>query len=173
MNPAQHPLLEQLRDIHLPPAPGWWPPAPGWWLLAAACLGVLLWALSRTWLRWRALRPAREATRLFRQARLALAAETVTAESWLHQVNDLLKRLAVHGLGDTHIATAWDADWLRYLDARYGQPAFSRGIGRCLGEARFHPDPNLDPALVDHLISRFLARERRRFWRFGNPSANA
>jgi len=27
-----------LRDIHQPPAPGWWPPAPGWWLLAALVL---------------------------------------------------------------------------------------------------------------------------------------
>jgi len=27
-----------LRDIHLPPSPGWWPPAPGWWLLATLLL---------------------------------------------------------------------------------------------------------------------------------------
>ena len=26
--------LSALRDIHLPPEPGFWPPAPGWWILA-------------------------------------------------------------------------------------------------------------------------------------------
>jgi Domain of unknown function (DUF4381) len=42
------PAGPELRDIHLPPPPGWWPPAPGWWMLAALVLiaigiGVALW----------------------------------------------------------------------------------------------------------------------------------
>lgn len=32
----------QLRDIHLPAAPGWWPPAPGWWVVAVLVLISLL-----------------------------------------------------------------------------------------------------------------------------------
>ncbi len=43
MNPTAGP---ELRDIHLPPAPGWWPPAPGWWVLAAVVL-IGLWLLGR------------------------------------------------------------------------------------------------------------------------------
>ena len=39
------PLLDQLKDIHLPPAITWWPPAPGWWLLAALIVGLLWWVL--------------------------------------------------------------------------------------------------------------------------------
>jgi hypothetical protein len=31
-----------LRDIHLPPGPGWWPPAPGWWVLAALAILLLI-----------------------------------------------------------------------------------------------------------------------------------
>ena len=34
--------LEQLRDIRLPEAIGWWPLAPGWWgVLALVCVFVL------------------------------------------------------------------------------------------------------------------------------------
>ena len=54
--------------------------------------------------------------------------------------------------------------WLRYLDARYGQAAFSRGPGRCLGSERFRREFTVDAAL-DDLIGRFLARECARCWR--------
>ena len=56
MNPAAGP---ELRDIHLPPPPGWWPPAPGWWLLALVGVVVLVLAVRMLWRlerdrRWRA-----------------------------------------------------------------------------------------------------------------------
>jgi len=34
--------LDQLKDIHLPEAVGFWPPALGWWLLAAVFVVILL-----------------------------------------------------------------------------------------------------------------------------------
>ncbi len=64
MNPAGNDPLAQLRDVHLPPDPGWWPPAIGWWLAALACLMVIAGAvLLIRWLR----RPT-----LFRDARREL-----------------------------------------------------------------------------------------------------
>ena len=45
-------LLAQLRDVHVPQAPGWWPPAIGWWLVGFLLLALILGALL--WLRrWR------------------------------------------------------------------------------------------------------------------------
>jgi len=40
---VNNPILEQLRDIHLPQAVHWWPPAPGWWILALVSLALITW----------------------------------------------------------------------------------------------------------------------------------
>lgn len=159
-------LLNQLRDIHLPQAPLWWPPAPGWWVLAALGLCLLAWGIVRLWRRWRRFRPARRARQLHRRLTLELRGDSIAPAAWLHRTNEVLKRLAVHGLGHREMIPAWGDDWLRYLDGRYGEPAFSRGAGRCLGPARFRRDAEVDIQALDGLVSRLLDRECRRFWRF-------
>ncbi len=164
-------LLNQLRDIHLPEPPQWWPPAPGWWILTALALGLLTWGAVRLWRRWRRFRPARAARQLHRQLTLELLDGSITPTAWLHRTNETLKRLAVHGLGHCETISAWGDDWLRYLDGRYGEPAFSRGAGRCLGQARFQPDTEVDVQALDGLVGRLLNRECRRFWRFSPTQA--
>ena len=164
-------LLNQLRDIHLPEAPLWWPPAPGWWLLAALALCLLVWGGLRTWRRWRRFRPARTARKLHRRLGLELRSESLAPTAWLHRTNEVLKRLAVHGLGHREMIPAWGDDWLRYLDGRYGEPAFSRGAGRGLGQARFRPQAEVDVQALDGLVGRLLNRECRRFWRLSRIPA--
>ena len=158
-------LLAQLRDIQPPAPPEWWPPAPGWWLLAGLALVLVAYSGLRLWRRWRCFRPARLARSLHRELARGLAERTISAEAWLHEANQLLKRLAVHGLGHQEMSPAWNAEWLRYLDGRYGTPAFSRGVGRCLGAARFRPGAEVDVQAVQALLTRYLNRECRRFWR--------
>jgi len=159
-------LLAQLRDIHLPQAPSWWPPAPGWWLLSALALGFTAWGALRLWRRWQRFGPARRARRLHRQWTLELRAESIAPLAWLHRTNEVLKRLAVHGLGHSEMIPAWGDDWLRYLDGRCGEPAFSKGVGRCLGQDRFRRDAEVDVQALERLVSRLLDRECRLFWRF-------
>lgn len=161
------PLLDQLRDIHAPAPPPWWPPAPGWWLLAALALALMVWGGWRLGRRWRCFQPARQAAVLHRELRRRLTTQNITAEDWLHETNQLLKRLAVHGLGHGQMASAWDREWLLYLDGRYGAPAFSQGAGRSLGVARFRADAATEVAAVDALVGRLLQRECRKFWRPG------
>ena len=158
-------LLNQLRDIHLPQAPPWWPPAPGWWLLVGLALCLAAWGAVRLWRRWRRFGPARMARRLHRRLTLELRTESIGPLAWLHRTNELLKRLAVRGLGHSEMIPAWGDDWLRYLDGRYGAPAFSRGVGRCLGQARFRRNAEVDVQALEGLVSRLLNRECRRFWR--------
>ena len=158
-------LLDQLRDIHLPQVPQWWPPAPGWWILAALALGLLTWGAIRLRRRWQRFRPVRAARQLHQRLTRELLDGSITPTVWLHRTNETLKRLAVHGLGHCETIPAWGDDWLRYLDGRYGEPAFSKGAGRCLGQARFQPDTEVDVQALDGLVSRLLKRECRRFWR--------
>ena len=131
--------LRQLRGIHLPAEPGWWPPAPGWWLLAALALAALIWAFWATSARWRRFGPARTARALCRNAYLEAQAGSLSAAQYLHRINELLKRFVIHSIADASARPLSGDPWLRYLDRRYGQAAFTRGAGRWLGAQRFRP----------------------------------
>ena len=188
-------LLQQLRDIHLPAAPGWWPPAIGWWLLAMVVAGVLAWMIWWLGARWRRFRPARTARALYRGISQELRSGSISPTRYVHQTNELLKRFVLHdgqlqargarsrspaeaflaggapsrspAEGSDHSIGSESGDgWLRYLDGRYGQAAFSRGPGRCLGTERFRRDVVVDAEALDGLINRFFARECARCWRW-------
>jgi hypothetical protein len=90
MKPADGP---QLRDIHLPPAPGWWPLAPAWWILLAivfvlaALVGYLF--HRRRVRRRRVERIVAELDAI--QARLQVDADT---QAFATGVSQLLRRVA-------------------------------------------------------------------------------
>ncbi len=160
------PLLQQLRDIHLPAVPGWWPPAIGWWLLALVLAGILAWMIRRLAGRWRRFRPARTARTLYRELARELRCGSISPAQYVHRTNELLKRFALHGRQDHSVGPESGERWLRYLDGRYGQAAFSHGPGRCLGTERFRPEVAVDAEALDRLINRFLALECGRCWRW-------
>jgi len=165
----QQDLLQQLRDIHLPEAPGWWPPAIGWWVLALVVAAVLAWVIWRLVVRWRQFRPARAARALFCDLSQRMATGALSPEQFVHQSNELLRRFAIHGQGHRSLAPQSGDQWLAYLDKRYGQPAFSRGPGRCLGTDRFRPDPVFDAPGLDRLMHWYFAQECARYWRWSRP----
>lgn len=121
-----------LRDIHLPPEPGWWPPAPGWWVLALLLLVLLAWGI--TTLR-RGLRRRRQLARIE-----SLAVEAAVRFAGDHEgaplaaeLSQLLRRAA--RLADPAAATLHGEAWLQWLDAGDPQAPFSRGPGRVLLDA--------------------------------------
>lgn len=123
-----------LRDIRLPPEPGWWPPAPGWWLLGL--FGVLLLALIGRWL-WTAARRRRA-----RRARLALFDHLVgdagaEPAARVRAANEALRRVVLAGSpGALQLS---GADWLAWLDRGLGDAPFSSEAGRLLLEAPYRP----------------------------------
>jgi len=152
MNPVADagPLL---RDIHLPPAPGWWPPAPGWWLLAIAGLAALAWCivyLSRKVRRRRHRRAVlRELDRCIDAARGDPAALATALSRFLRRMSRQTDAAAVALAGEA---------WLEHLDRGMQGEEFSRGIGRVLIEAPFRPALPYDaPALVA-LVRRWTRR---------------
>lgn len=155
MNPADLPL----RDIHLPPPPGWWPPAPGWWLLAAlllaAVIGMAVW-LRRRW------RKARHRAALEAELAQALALDTPSAQ--LVALSQLLRRAALQV--EPQAATLTGEAWLRWLDGADASVPFSSGPGRVLLEGPYRAQG------VDHPdIAHLLPILRPRFIALATPKA--
>ncbi len=136
-----------LRDIHQPPAPGWWPPAPGWWLVAAliaAALAFIVVMMKRRARRRRAI------AALFDQT----VAQAMDAPARVAAVSELLRRAARRR--DAGADRLRDEAWLRFLDGGAGATPFSTGAGRLLLDGGFRRD--IDPAQFDALLP--LARRR-------------
>jgi len=112
----------QLRDVHLPAAPGWWPLPPGWWLVLGACVlvALLVWA-------WRARR-----RRLRRRWQKHFATALTAAASPADEVAamaELLRRAA--RLRKPGAELLQGAEWLQFLDGPEN-PTFSSDEGRLL-----------------------------------------
>jgi hypothetical protein len=152
MNPATD-AGPPLRDIHLPPAPGWWPPAPGWWVLAILAVALSAWLavyLYRSWCRRRYRRAVMtELDRCVGTARddpAALAAA----------LSNFLRRLSRHQ--DAGKAALAGEPWLAHLDRGAGSDEFTRGVGRVLIEAPFRRTVQYDSAALIALVRRWARR---------------
>lgn len=147
MNPAAGPTL---RDIHLPPPPGWWPPAPGWWLLGLAIVLCGIFAFKKLY-KMQNTRRTRKAvmTELDRYIDAARGDPAALAAA----LSQFLRRMA---LRDTPAAAALpDERWLRYLDSHLVGDEFARGVGRVLLDAPFRPVQAYDRAALIALVRRW------------------
>ncbi len=147
MNPAAGPTL---RDIHLPPPPGWWPPAPGWWLLGLAIVLCGIFAFKKLYTMQNTRRTRKAVmTELDRYIDAARGDPAALAAA----LSQFLRRMA---LRDTPAAAALpDERWLRYLDSHLVGDEFARGVGRVLLDAPFRPAQAYDCAALIALVRRW------------------
>jgi hypothetical protein len=161
VNPPSAAAGPDLRDIHLPPAPGWWPPAPGWWLLAllaGALLALACVYLYRMYQRRRHRRAVMsELDRCIDSARGDPAALAAALSHFLRRVSRRSEPGAVALSGEA---------WLQHLDRAAGSDEFTTGIGRALIDAPFRPVAQYDTAALSALVRRWtrhvLEQERAR-----------
>ena len=139
-----------LRDIHLPPAPGWWPPAPGWWLLAIVVLALLAWLFSH--LR-RRLRVRRRRRAIMAELERCIDATRHDPAALATVLSRFLRRLSKQA--DNANAALAGERWLEHLDQGAGSDEFTRGIGRVLIEAPFRPVMQYDAAALVALVRRW------------------
>ncbi len=150
--------LAQLRDIHLPLDPSVWPPAPGWWLLAIGSI-ALLWFTGKYTHGWIVRRrPLVRARKLYDRLYDDLRNQTLSEEVFVHESNEILKRLLIHGFNIDAAPAASDRRWLALLDAQYGGTEFSQGPGQALGNERFRPRPQADIEQLHPLLTRFFSQ---------------
>jgi hypothetical protein len=111
--PQDSASLQNLRDIVVPDPPPLWPPAPGIWVLLAIALAVVA-ALVLLW--WRA-----RARNAYRRAGLALLQTARTS----HDVNIILKRVALAAWPRPDVAPLYGDDWAAFLDGSCRRSRFS------------------------------------------------
>ncbi|WP_447729776.1 DUF4381 domain-containing protein [Pseudoxanthomonas suwonensis] len=141
MDPTSLPL----RDVHLPPSPGWWPPAPGWWWVGVAILLVV--AAWLGWRFWRARRRRRWSRWFLQESACGTPPQRLAA------ISSLLRRAARRA--QPGVERLQGEAWLGFLDGGRGLD-FSTGPGRLLLDGPFRPQ--LDPAEVDAVAALAHAR---------------
>lgn len=141
MNP-----LDQLKDIHLPAAVGFWPPALIWWVLLFALfvvIGLCIWFYKRQ--AWR------------RQAKQALAAiDWQQPQQAYRDANKLLKRICLQKISNQCTQLSGE-DWLHYLDDQVKHPIFMpklRPFAHILDEPNIH----LDNDALKHAIDTWIRK---------------
>jgi hypothetical protein len=123
--------LQNLNDIVVPGAVGWWPLAPGWYVLAAFALIALLVLAVSQWRRWRQ-------NRYRRQARMELSSirRSASGES-LRRLPALLKRTALSAWPREKVASLNGRAWHRFLDDSAGMDHFCSGAGDILDQLAY------------------------------------
>jgi len=133
-----------LRDIHLPPTPGWWPPAPAWWVMAVLLLVALVWSVRWTLRTLKTRRRIRSALREYDRA----LADASDAPAQLAAASTLLRRAA---RARDPAAAQLDGDaWMRFLDGDNPAQPFSNAPGSLLRDGGFRRvvDEDVAPALM-------------------------
>jgi hypothetical protein len=150
--------LQYLRDVQLPPDPGWWPPAPGWWMLAALALLAVAWGLRLLYLRAARHRPYRFARQELSTLTTAYERGAIDARTFVDAANGLVKRVCIHVRGDAGVARLSDAEWLSYLDHITDSDRFSHGPGQVLGSSRYAPQFAVDASQLRQALDALLGR---------------
>jgi len=135
--------VDDLKDVLLPDSISLWPVAYGWWLLLIClilALLILLFLIRRRHIKNRpknyALKKLDAIAISFENQHLNLAER----QSMLSEINQLLKRLAMHHYGcDDHIQSLYGQAWLLFLDDKGNTHAFSKGPGAVLGQQLYNP----------------------------------
>lgn len=146
MNPADGP---DLRDIHLPAAPGWWPPAPGWWIVAAIVLAAVVYLCLKVYVYTKRRRLQRA---IMNELDRCVANGHNDPALLATCLSQFLRRLALRTAPQ---AAAYGGEqWMTYLDEESGTDQFSRGVGRVLLDAPYDPHPAYDSFALIALVRR-------------------
>ena len=119
--------LQNLNDIVMPAATGWWPLANGWYFLIGLLLVALVWfgyRSRRTWLSNRYRRAALQ--------ELQLLTEDVTGVenrmTGLRQLPVLLKRTALSAYPRNDVASLSGENWHQFLNSTAKGPLFTEEL---------------------------------------------
>jgi hypothetical protein len=123
--------LQNLNDIVLPAAVGWWPLASGWYFLLGFLLLVLGWFGYRSLRRWINNRYRRAALHELTTISESLQCESERTRN-LRQIPGLLKRTALSAYPRNEVASLSGKDWYGFLNSTLVPPLFTKDVTNTL-----------------------------------------
>jgi hypothetical protein len=136
MNPA----LQQLKDIHLPPAIKMWPTSPGWLALYGIIAVLLAYLAYLAYRNQQRKKTVNYALAMLKKLALADPQEINIAT----EISILLRRTALHYFRREDIAGLTGDSWLSFLNRSGNTTQFTDGAGRLLVDAPYRKDNPLE-----------------------------
>jgi hypothetical protein len=116
--------LQNLNDIVLPEAAGWWPLASGWYVLLGLLLIILIWYIY-TWIKHRIHNRYRRTALHQLQVLTQEISKSGKRDSVLRQIPILLKRTALTAYPRRQLASLTGKNWHEFLNSKVGTPSFT------------------------------------------------
>lgn len=123
--------LQQLKDIHLPPAINTWPLAPGWITLFALLLIALVYLIYVVYRRHKKKYTVKYALARLAQIKL-LMADNPEGVNIAAEISTLIRRTALYYYRREEIAGLSGNDWLSFLNRSGHTTQFTEETGRLL-----------------------------------------
>lgn len=151
-------LQQQLRDVHLPDAVGWWPMAFGWWL-AAGLFVITVAATALYFMRQSQQKRYRKAAQAELQSCYAIWQKDGNTSAYLHSASAILKRAVL--CGDKHSIAASQSGqrWVDTLQRCAKQP-LSEAAQTALAGAYYQANPVADIESIHPQLSVWIKSHR-------------
>jgi len=151
--------LDQLKDIHLPEAVGFWPPALGWWLLAAVFVVILLTGIllyKRHQKNAYRRSAVRQLNSLLNDYPQPLQSQQIAA-----QLNQLLKAVAQQSYSTKQVSRLTESQWLNFLDSSANMQSFAQGPGQILASVPYDKNRAIsDPSALKQCCAQWIRRHQ-------------
>ncbi len=141
MQAPEMPVLP-LRDIKLPPEPGFWPLAPGWWVLIALLSIVLLWVIFKWFGHLRKKRRWQEIDQQLSAIEFAFQ-QNGDKKQLLADLSVFLRRFVKFQLQQSHAVTLTGQKWIDHLNQLQEQKLFAP-YATVLGDGVYQQNPDFD-----------------------------
>lgn len=153
MNASDPASLQNLNDIVLPEAVGWWPLAAGWYFLLGFLLVVLAWFTYSLVKRWTENRYRRAALHQL-QLLIIDINDTDKRDDALRQLPVLLKRTALSVYPRSQLASLTGREWHDFLNSKVSRPSFTASTAGLLDTIAYSVGElsAVDPGSVDELM---------------------
>ncbi len=149
-------LQQQLRDVHLPQAVGWWPLSLAWWftilalLLSLCVLGVYL---------IRQHKRNRYRTLALEQLRRHFSTWQHTKDSsvYLQHANDILKRCMIHF--DPGVSKLSGSAWVMAL-AQYSSASLSEQSQSAIAHSVYQANPKVNTQQLHQELCHWIKKHK-------------